>query len=642
MHFIAVVVVATLLWAVGASAMGWWLLAALLEGSTTVLLWACAWGYGTLLERALQPFEAGREPAFSARFAARAGGGLALLMIACHLLGLAGGLHPVTVALIGAVGLGAALRATDPRSLAPRLREALRLPHPVLAVAAAPVVLLLLAATLPPGVLWQAEAAGYDALGYHLEVPREWFDAGRIVPLPHNTYGYLPLNLETLYFALMVARGGPLEAMFACQWLHASLALATALLLAVWTAERTGSRSAGGVAGALFVALPGTTIVGSLAYNDMALLFLGACTAVLIAANGRAGFLAGLLAGAAIGCKLTGVGFVAAPAAAGIALQSGLSARRLGLFAAGVLLALLPHLARNAAWTGNPAFPMAAVLGRAHWSEVSQERWERAHAPPGTVAQRLASVWSNGVLDERFHPAWWLAALAGLALALRAPGRRPDAAACAAVAGVQYLFWAGFTHTAGRFLLPVVAPLCVAVGLGWTELEARVASPRGRTAAWVGLCALLALLTWNQAARFRRDTELIPGLAAADYVRDPFLVRDARVPPKLSSERFLLLGEARALYFPAGTAYHTPFEEGGFARLWRERKGNPAGVLEGLRARGITLLHVNWLEVDRLRETYGLDPEISRENLRALTHAGAAVIREHSNDQVWLLRVSGG
>ena len=39
------------------------------------------------------------------------------------------------------------------------------------------------AATLPPGMLWHPdEPHGYDVVEYHLQIPREWYEAGRIIP----------------------------------------------------------------------------------------------------------------------------------------------------------------------------------------------------------------------------------------------------------------------------------------------------------------------------------------------------------------------------------------------------------------------------------------------------------------------------
>ena len=60
---------------------------------------------------------------------------------------------------------------------------------------------------------------------------------------------------------------------------------------------------------------------------------------------------------------------------------------------------------------------------------------------------------------------------------------------------------------------------------------------------------------------------------------------------------------------------NSPFETSLFARLWREKSGDAAAVLEALRGKGVTLIVVNWSEAVRLRDTYGLDPEINPANV---------------------------
>ncbi|HWB54579.1 MAG TPA: hypothetical protein VG722_10315, partial [Tepidisphaeraceae bacterium] len=47
-----------------------------------------------------------------------------------------------------------------------------------------------------PGLLWGLDdPSGYDVVEYHLQVPREWFEAGRIIPLHHNVFSFFPFNV---------------------------------------------------------------------------------------------------------------------------------------------------------------------------------------------------------------------------------------------------------------------------------------------------------------------------------------------------------------------------------------------------------------------------------------------------------------
>src|SRR5205809_404472 len=75
-------------------------------------------------------------------------------------------------------------------------------------------------AMLPPGLLWGDEPNGYDVLEYHLQVPREWYELGRIVPLQHNVFSFLPFNVEMHYLLAMHLRGGPWAAMYLAQLMH--------------------------------------------------------------------------------------------------------------------------------------------------------------------------------------------------------------------------------------------------------------------------------------------------------------------------------------------------------------------------------------------------------------------------------------
>ena len=48
----------------------------------------------------------------------------------------------------------------------------------------------------------------YDVLEYHLQLPREYHDAGRIQTLNHNIYSHFPLGTEMLFLLGMCLRGG--------------------------------------------------------------------------------------------------------------------------------------------------------------------------------------------------------------------------------------------------------------------------------------------------------------------------------------------------------------------------------------------------------------------------------------------------
>ena len=97
-----------------------------------------------------------------------------------------------------------------------------------------------------PGLLWKpGEPHGYDVVEYHLQAPREWYEAGRIVPLRHNAFSFFPFNVEMHYLLAMHLEGGPYKGMYLCQLMH--LAMMVLVVLATWAfARRIAPRPRGG------------------------------------------------------------------------------------------------------------------------------------------------------------------------------------------------------------------------------------------------------------------------------------------------------------------------------------------------------------------------------------------------------------
>ena len=64
-------------------------------------------------------------------------------------------------------------------------------------------VVIVLGAMLPP--------LDFDVREYHMQVPREWYQQGRITFLEHNVYGNMPLGVEILAIPAMAAWPGELD-----------------------------------------------------------------------------------------------------------------------------------------------------------------------------------------------------------------------------------------------------------------------------------------------------------------------------------------------------------------------------------------------------------------------------------------------
>ncbi|MHC4709341.1 MAG: hypothetical protein ACYTA3_02705, partial [Planctomycetota bacterium] len=374
------------------------------------------------------------------------------------------------------------------------LRPSAMVPWPAWAVAPA-IAVLLLAVCSAPGWLWATEFGGYDALSYHLQLPKEWLALDRITPLDHNVYSYLPGYVEAAYYHLAVLHGDAVASVYACQLLHAGFTLLTAALVGR-IAWRLGGRTVGAAAAAIVLGTPWTVVAGSLGYNDMVVAFLLATGLLVIQIappdSLRRGAAVGMLAAAACGAKLTAIGFVAVPL--GLLMLAAVAPRRwpaplVGMATAAVIC-LLPYLVRNWVYSGNPVFPFATgLLGLGHWTQQQAEIWTSGHLPDLGLAGRLGEAWNQlarfGIgpspdPTEPWKPQWsllpWLAA-AGLAVGLAKPALRSRAWRLGMVLAVQLVFWLALTHIKSRFLLPAVVPAALVVAVGLEAVAARARPP---------------------------------------------------------------------------------------------------------------------------------------------------------------------
>ena len=329
--------------------------------------------------------------------------GIGLMLWLSHLLGCFGllsgdGMGPRLVAW-AVVGLGLVLLLDQMLrgELAPEKWPAL----PWLGVFAAPALAtLFVAAANAPGWLWESEFGAYDALSYHLQLPKEWA-VGGLQPADHNVYSYLPGYVEGAYLHLgqmMVGgSGGVVERtlggdgiwVYSCQMLHALLGIVAAVLCgrSAWAVASRSGAAAGtaklaGIAAATISLSTGWVIVcGSLAYNEMGvvLLIAGAMLACVDRAADESGAAQlwlravgiGLLVGLATSCKPTAV-LLVGPAAGVLMLGMLPRGKWIGAIVAGSvggIIAIAPWLVRNAIASGNPVFPFAAeTLGAGHWT----------------------------------------------------------------------------------------------------------------------------------------------------------------------------------------------------------------------------------------------------------------------------------
>jgi hypothetical protein len=483
--------------------------------------------------------------------------GLGILSLAVMGLGLAGELNrPYSIALVAVAAAAGGIGLVHGKATALEQtsfeRIGLWLAQPAgwgwIWVAVMPALAIaVLGATMPPGILWGDEPHWYDVLEYHLQVPREWYEAGRMMPLHHNVFSYFPFNVEMLYWLAMELRGGPWAGMYAAQFLHLGLMVVFVMAIAGAAGKST--------AGALVAATPWLALLAPVAYNEGGLLLYGGLAMIwgLRAINphfplekpsflplslrertgvrgcsmskpfhdqtdphpnplpegegtreDEGGFvrkmaLAGAMAGLACGVKLTAVPMVLLALALGIgAVQLVRRPRRpIKSILAGYLVYFLvggavfsPWLIRNLAWTGNPIFPEAMqLLGRAHFTPVQVERWGRAHdatANQRTIGARMKAGWTQIAVDWRYGGLIWIAAITSTFFCRR----NRSMWVLIITGGCILLVWLFFTHLQSRFFVLVIPLAGLAAGLCRGKLANGMVAGAAIIAAvigWIGL-----------------------------------------------------------------------------------------------------------------------------------------------------------
>jgi hypothetical protein len=632
--------------------------------------------------------------------------GVGLMLLLSHLAGLLGALSgPAgTWAAWAIVGVGLALFVDD--LARGGLRPETWPVAPAWILSAAPAVaLMLVAAASPPGWLWASEKGGFDVLSYHLQLPREWADGAGIRPLAHNVYSFLPSYMESAYTHMAAMTrplagagepaliGGAGVGLLACQVLHAGMGMLTALLVGRAVAAMLGMRrpdtpvGAGAspsvpnplapapsvlpavVAGAFALSVPWAIVVGSMAYNELAVTAMGAGALLAAmdadAAPWRRGALCGLLVGLACSAKPTAA-LLVAPWAGAVLLGMMPARRWPAACAAGALaavLAMAPWMARNAAAAGgNPLFPFAAsILGADGWTAEQVARYARAHAPDSAGLSLLLSR-DRGIAHEQWSIVFPLAAAALGAGAWYVRTRRV-ASLLAAGSAVSIALWLALTHGQSRFLVPLLVPIAASIGLatGAAAAATRRAGALPRT----GAALLAALLPPALAARATaifvaehggQPNRLLAGgppmltgsgleIGAPDEgtgvgdERDAFARLLAGVPspelyvnlalPDEPDGAIYLLGDSTPLYYRPRVLYHTTWDRSPLGDAVRQAGDDPAAWARILRERGIRYIVVNMSELHRLIEADGwYDPDVTVDRVRRLLAAACTPLRE--------------
>jgi hypothetical protein len=505
-------------------------------------------------------------------------------------------------------------------------------------------------------------ATDFDVLEYHLQGPKEFFLAGHIDFSPHNVYVNMPLGTEMLSLLSMIVAGDWWWGALVGQVVLAAFAPMTAL--GVFSlARRLFSPAAGWMGALVYLTTPWVYRITIIPYTENALCFylLAAALAATLAivshsAPLRLWYIAGALGGTAAACKYPALISTVVPLSVAALLWPMI--RRVGVRSTapgettpelrphawqtamvcvvGVATTFGPWLAKSAAMTGNPVYPLLfQVFGGRNWSPQKNAKWEWSHRvallvalgvqrPPEGVAfwpeqsQHAISLRQLGtnLVDVVAKADWQSALVFGLApLALLSPGRRRTAVLLWGLVAYLFFQWWLLTHRLDRFWVPLLPIAATLAGAGATWSSSRL---------WRSFLAVAVTLVVFYNFSYC-STALCGYNQYNETIRDRTAPLDSAVNSmnqRLSpSAGVLAVGAADLFHLDRQAIYNTVFDDSIFEEL--VRGGSPREVAQAFHDRGITHIYVNWSWVARYREpgNYGFTDFVVPSAFRELVDA---------------------
>lgn len=495
-------------------------------------------------------------------------------------------------------------------------------------IMAVPFVAVMLAGSmLPP---WE-----FDVREYHLQVPKEWYQAGRITFLPHNVYGNMPLGAETLAVFAMALMPGELAWWWGAlvgKTIMASFSGLTALALFA-AGRRFFSARTGLMAAVIYLGIPWVVHVSQAGLNEGVVGFylFTALYAFLIwrqeepPRHRQRQMLAGFLAGATAACKYTGVVFAVIPLAACTLLTPPRRDwRRTGIFLLAAAAACGLWYGKNWVLTGNPVYPM--VFGGKTRTTEKMAQWERAHrVPPDergaqfSMSQAAEAVARIGWRSELLSPLLWPLAIMA---AWQRRGRKTICFVAGALA-LLFLMWWMTTHRIDRFWVPLLPMAAMLAGAGATWSEAKIWRVTCVVFIASGLLASFVFLmspvrvdpSLGDDRRYLLSLESL----REDRPEEPDM--PSRVNPVHrylnglddKDAKVLLVGDAQPFDLEIPVVYSTCFDECLFETMMRGRSRQER--LAALNSLGITHVYFHWPDIDRYRSpgNYGFSDFVTRD-----------------------------
>lgn len=521
-----------------------------------------------------------------------------------------------------------------------------------------------LGSVLPP---WE-----FDVLEYHLQAPKEFFQAGKISFVDHNIYANMPLGSEMHSLAAMVIIGGQdgwWWGGMVGKFVIGSHTLLAAMLVLGFASRKFGSWIGWASAG-LLLSAPGCMYVSPSGLVDMAL------GAYLLAATWSVShlyptatcakqpfwfclFATFTFAGGAAACKYTGLVCCVIPITLFIFINElwlrkpasqKVEGRVLAILSSSALaicITVLPWYAKNTVMTGNPVYPLAgSVFG--FDSADANERWQAAHQPGGPTSSKpysptelLASGEELIFKSRHLNPSLYFFAACGLLAACVGWPKnrllldtRTEALTWLAVCIWILATWWLLTHRIDRFWLPIL-PLVSLLASGGI----RAIADRASTGVAIGFVVLG--LGWGAlvgaSGGAGNDVRIFTPLAdfrsnlsdpnAPAIVAESIAWCNARFSSNAAltgtdQAKLLLIGQAAAYQFQIPIEYSTCFDLSLAEQLLRDEPlaTQRASLLE----HGITHIVIDWVEINRYRApgNYGFSDWPTPETLESWIQSG--------------------
>ena len=495
-----------------------------------------------------------------------------------------------------------------------------------------------------------APVTDYDGLAYHLVVPRNYLEAGRIYAVPGEAHANFPLTVDLLFIPA-IALG--LES--AARLVH--LGFGVLMGLGVFTLAQRLFRSRRGswLALLVFGTTPLIGTVGGYAHHDLgwALFeFLAAYALLVWAQEGERRWLVlgGMLAGLGMASKYLGLPMLGV---LGVAiLYHGLfqvrkpwrstitDGLRFGLVAVGVAA---PWYVKNWLWLGNPVYPL--WFGGKGWDEFLSARLEfmgKSYGPRrgilGTLLLPLDifrySIGYFGPIPFAFPPP--LSLLLPLYLFIR---RQWAISLILLMALLRFATWAISARNT-RYLIDIYPLLSVAVAYLLAELSRRrILQILARVAV---LALLVANLTWQTLLLLNEDP--VPVILGLEN-REEYLSEHNHPPYQVI--RFLnqLPSDSKVLFVGNGQGYYATVDHvadvnhKNWGHLVYEVSDKPVPLHDALTAEGFT--HIYYSSYDFAWQlNFDYDGLLARE-LAVFEHFTAyctdLVYSDHTGSKVYVI-----